>query len=129
MARGGAKKLHHATIRDAAESVLIDIDAIKYETFKEQVVNCYNELAHQNGYYSKSGAIQNNDWQTLWRRCSSTALLYLREQTDWVKIKHRVLTDVIYEGKRLHTEEYELIRRFLIPHRNISAKQKRKLSQ
>jgi len=87
MARGGAKKLHHATIRDAAESVLIDIDAIKYETFKEQVVNCYNELAHQNGYYSKSGAIQNNDWQTLWRRCSSTALLYLREQTDWVKIK------------------------------------------
>ena len=129
MARGGAKKLHHATICDAVESVLSDIDAIKYETFKEKVVNCYIKLAQQNGYYGKSGPIHNNDWQTVWRRCASTALHYLRQQTDWVKIKYRVLTDVIYEGKRLPAEEYELIRRFLIPSRNISAKQKRKLSQ
>jgi hypothetical protein len=122
MGRGGSAKMNHANIRQSVLDVLSKRNAIKYEEFKEQVAKQYDVLTSQN-------IVNRNDWRAAWRRCSRSALLVLTKETDWVKIKHRVLTDVIYEGKRLPTEEYELIRRFLIPSRNSSAKQKRKLSR
>jgi hypothetical protein len=122
MGRGASAKLNHANIRQSVLDVLSKRNAIKYDDFKEQVAKQYDVLTGQQ-------IVNRNDWRAAWRRCSRSALLVLTKETDWVKIKHRVLTDVVCDGKQIYAEEYELIRRFLIPSRNISAKQKRKLSR
>lgn len=122
MGRGASAKMNHLEIRQSVFDVLSKKNAIKYEEFKEQIAKRYDVLTGQQ-------IVNRNDWRAAWRRCSRSALLVLNEETDWVKIKHRVPTDVIFEGKKIYAEEYELIRRFLIPSRNISAKQKRKLSR
>ena len=95
MGRGASAKLNHAKIRQAVIDVLSIRNAIKYEDFKEQVAKQYDVLTGQN-------IVNRNDWRAAWRRCSRSALLVLNEETDWLKITNRILTNIYFEGKPDH---------------------------
>ena len=111
MGRGGSAKMNHAKIRQSVLDVLSKRNAIKYEDFKEQVAKQYDVLTGQQ-------IVHRNDWRAAWRRCANSACKFLNEETDWLKITNRILTNIYFEGKQIIKEEYELVRPFILDLRN-----------
>mgnify|MGYP001266944020 CR=1 FL=1 len=111
MGRGASAKMNHAMIRQAVFDVLSNKNAIKYEDFKEQITKQYVVLTGQK-------IVNRDDWRAAWRRCANSACKVLNEETDWLKINNRILTNIYIEGKPIIKEEYELVRPFILDLRN-----------
>lgn len=111
MGRGASAKLNHAKIRQSVLNVLSNTNAIRYEDFKEQVAKQYDVLTGQQ-------IVSRNDWRAAWKRCATSACKVLNEETDWLKITNRILTNIHFEGKQIVKEEYELVRPFILDLRN-----------